>query len=173
MLDDYNMLDLIQIRHFASTSNILMQQAERQPELLDTIRREGELNEQFGCSRSIIKERTRSVDQGTSRNRCCACSFRQRIWNGSGHQKAVRISSGEDRGCPESALGESSGECWRRKEGCSDSWEADALGSRTKEDRRCAKGQMGESESWKENGLAGQSLNESLLEPRGSLLLKQ
>jgi hypothetical protein len=47
------------------------------------------------------------------------------------------------------------------------------FGSRTKENRRSAKGSMGEGEGGEENGLAGQSLNESLLEPRGSLLLKQ
>jgi hypothetical protein len=70
-------------------------------------------------------------------------------------------------------LGKGSGKRWRTKEGCSYTWQADTLGSRTQKDRRCPKGSMGESESWKENGLAGQSLNESLLEPRGSLLLKQ
>jgi hypothetical protein len=137
-----------------------------------TILQRGKLNVQFSWSRPVVKEGTRSVDQGTPRNYCGACSIWQCVWKGNQHQKALRLSSGEDRGCPKSALGKSAGK-QRAGKRCSDSSEAYALGGRTKEDRRCTKGPLGESESWKENGLAGQSLNESLLEPRGSLLLKQ
>jgi hypothetical protein len=133
----------------------------------------GKLNVQFGWSRAVVKEGTRSANQGTSRNRCCARSFRQHIRKRIRHQKTVRVSSGEDRGCTESALGKSAGKQRGAGKSCSDSSEADSLGSCTKENRRCAKGEMGESEGGEENGLAGQSLNESLLEPRGSLLLKQ
>jgi hypothetical protein len=121
----------------------------------------GELNEQFSRCRAVVKEGTRSVDQGTSRNRRCARRLWQGIRKGNRHSETFRVSSGPDRGRSKSALGESSG----KREGCSETWQTDTLGSRPKEDRRCTKGSMGESESWKENGKAGQSLNESWLEP--------
>jgi len=46
-------------------------------------------------------------------------------------------------------------------EGCSYTRQTDALGSRTKEDCRCAKGSMGEGKGGEEDGLAPQIL------PRG------
>jgi len=57
-----------------------------------------------------VKEGTRSLDQGTSRYRGCAFSVRQGIRKGNGNQKAIRVSSGEDRSRPKSTLGKSSGE---------------------------------------------------------------
>jgi hypothetical protein len=103
-----------------------------------------------GVVRLLKKEQDR-LTQRTSRDQRCTCGFRQRIWKGSRHQKAVRISSGTDRGGSKSALGKGSG----NGEGYSYSWQTDTLGSRAKEDGRCTKGTMGESEGRKENGLAG------------------
>jgi hypothetical protein len=110
---------------------------------------EGELNEQFSRSRPVVKEGTGSSEQGASRNWCRARRFWQVIRKGNKHQKAIRPSSGKDRSCSKSAVGEDSG----NSEGRSHTCQTQALGSRTKEDRRGAKGAMGEGEGWKENGL--------------------
>jgi len=45
------------------------------------------------------------------------------------------------------------GEGSENGEGSSSSWEADTLGSCTKEDRRCSKGAMGEGEGGEKDGL--------------------
>jgi hypothetical protein len=123
---------------------------------------EGELNEQFNWNRPVVKERTRAVDQGTSRNWCCSCGFWPCIWKGNRHQKAVCISSGADRHCPKRAMGEGSGD----GEGYSYPCQTHALSSSPQEDRRCAKGPMGTGESRKENGLAAQDF---VLSTRSSL----
>jgi hypothetical protein len=114
-----------------------------------TMPHEGELNVQFSRSRPVVEKGTGSSGRRTSWNRRCACGFWKDIWKGSTHQKTVRISSGADRGCPKKSLGKGSG----KGEGCSDTWQTHALGSRTKEDRRCAKGEMGKSEGGEEKGL--------------------
>jgi hypothetical protein len=50
-------------------------------------------------------------------------------------------------------LGKGAGKQRGAGESCADSWDADALGSRTKKDRRGAKGSMGEGEGGEESGL--------------------
>lgn len=115
---------------------------------------EGEINGQFSWSRAASKEGTRSVDQGTSRDWCCACSFRQRIRKGNRHSKALRVGAGADRGCTKGALVKGSGKGWCTSESCSYTWQTDTLGSRAQEDGRCTKGSMGEGEGGEEDGLA-------------------
>jgi hypothetical protein len=107
------------------------------------------LNVQFSGSGPVVKERTRSADQGTSRNRRCARSLRPGIREGNRQSKALRCRSGADRGCPTSALGKSSAS----SEGCAYSSKTDALGGRAQEDRRCAEGAMGKGEGGEEDGL--------------------
>ena len=114
-----------------------------------TVPPEGELNVQFIRSRPVAKEGTRPPGKGTSRNRRSACRIRQNIRKGSRQAKAVRISSGADRGSTKSAVGKGS----ENGEGCPDSWQTHIVSGRTKEDRRCTKGSMGAGEGGKENRL--------------------
>jgi len=124
-----------------------------------TMPHEGELNVQFSRSRPVVKEGTRSVDQGTSRNWCRARSLWQVIRKGRTHQKAFRISSGTDRGCPKKALGEGS----ENGEGCSDTCQTHALRSGTKEDRCGTEGSMGKGEGAKEDSLELDFANQASL----------
>ena len=61
-----------------------------------------------------------------------------------GTRKLSASGRATNRGRPKSALGKGSGN--GANESCSDTWEADTLGSCAKEDRRCAEGAMGEGE---------------------------
>src|SRR4029077_4778317 len=115
---------------------------------------ERELNVQSSWSSPSVKERTRSLDQGTSRYRGCARSVRQDIRQGDGHQKTVRVSSGADRGCPKSAMGKIPREYRHECEGGTHSWEAETLGSCAEEDRSGAEGAMGTGQGGEEDGLA-------------------
>src|SRR5579864_806124 len=122
---------------------------------LDTIPREGELNGQINWSRPSVKERARPINQRAPRDRCCARSFWHGIRKADRKQrKTLGGGSSEDRGCSTSALGESSGERWRGKEGRSDSWQTHTFSSRAQEDCRCTKGSMGKGEDTEENGVA-------------------
>src|ERR1700686_4578790 len=88
----------------------------------------GKLNVQFSWSRPAVKEGTRSVDQGATRDRRCARSFWQHIRERNRNSKAVSISSRADRSGTKSALGKSFEKQIGAAESCADSWEADALG---------------------------------------------
>ncbi len=116
---------------------------------LDTIHREGELNEQCNWTRPVVEEGTRSLDKGTPRNWCCASSFWQCIRKRNRHQKGHGISSGADGGCTKGTVGQGSG----NGEGCFNTRQTDSLGGRPQEDCRCTKGEMGEGEGREEIGL--------------------
>jgi hypothetical protein len=117
---------------------------------------EGELNVQFCWSRPVVEEGAESVNDGTSRHHRCARS----VWPGIRERirspKALRCRSSADRSRPKSALGKIQTRCSSELsiQSCSDPKKADALGSCAKEDRRGAKGAMGEGEGREEDGLA-------------------
>ena len=90
---------------------------------------------------------------GTSRHYCCARSVGPGIPERNRQSKAVRISSGADRGCPKRAMGKGQGERGQISPGGSNPGKANALGIYAKEDRRGAKGAIGESEGGEEDGL--------------------
>jgi hypothetical protein len=109
-------------------------------------------NVQFSGSRPVVEEGAESINDGTSRHQRCARSVRPGIRERNRQSKAVRISSGEDRSRPKSAVGKSQSESGKVRYGCSGPQE-DTLGSCAKEDRCCAKGAMGKGEGGEEKCL--------------------